>query len=45
MSSNLLSGLGRMGYGAHLALYPILGGSTYLFYKTWSESSAAKQAI
>ena len=34
-----------MGYGAHLALYPILGGSTYLFYKTWSESSAAKQAI
>ena len=41
MPSNLLSAFGRMSYAAHLTLYPILGGSVYLMYKTRSASSAA----
>ena len=42
MPSNFLSAFGRMGYAAHLTLYPILGGSFYLMYKTNAASSAAK---
>ena len=42
-SQNLLSMFGRMSYGAHLSLYPILGGSFYVLYNSWSTSSAAKQ--
>ena len=42
MSSNLLSAFGRMSYAAHMTLYPILGGSVYLIYKTKSTSDAAK---
>ena len=38
---NLLSAFGRMGYASHLALYPILGGSVNLVYKTNAASSAA----
>ena len=41
MPSNLLSAFGRMSYAAHLTLYPILGGSLYLAYKTRSAASAA----
>ena len=42
MPTNLLSAFGRMSYAAHLTLYPILGGSLYLMYKTNAASSAAK---
>ena len=42
-AQNLLSMLGRMSYGAHLALYPILGGSFYVGYTSYSASSALKE--
>ena len=38
--------LGKMSYGAHLTLYPLIIGSGYFAYSSWSKSSAekAKQA-
>ena len=32
--------LGKMSYGAHIALYPILGGGAYTFISSWLRSSA-----
>ena len=43
MRTNTLSALGRLSYQAHLALYPILGGSLYFIYQTYSKISAEKQ--
>ena len=48
MKVNALSALGRMSYGAHLALYPLLGGTAYflgLTYHRNSQEQAKKAAI
>ena len=42
--SNPLSAIGRMSYGAHLALYPVFGGSGWFFWTPYSASSNAKAA-
>ena len=44
-SQNLLSMFGRMSYGAHLALYPLIGGSFYVMFNSYSKYSAAKNEI
>ena len=44
-SQNLLSMLGRMSYGAHLALYPLLGGSFYVVVNSYRKSSAEAQEL
>ena len=41
MKFNLLSSLGRVSYSTHMMLYPLIGGSIYSLYSTYSESSAA----
>ena len=43
--SNPLSAIGRMSYGAHLALYPIFGGSAWFVWTNYSASSKVKQDI
>ena len=43
MRTNTLSALGRLSYSAHLALYPIIGGSLYSLYSSYSKSSAEAQ--
>ena len=40
MRTNPLSAFGRMSYASHMALYPLLGGSFYTLYTTWSKRSA-----
>ena len=38
---NALSMFGRLSYGAHLSLYPIIGGSGYFAYSQWAARSKA----
>ena len=44
MHTNALSALGRMSYTTHLLMYPLLGGSAWFLYSSWSRSSAEKAA-
>lgn len=44
MSANALSMFGRMSYGAHLTLYPIVGGTAYFLYNTYKASADATAA-
>ena len=43
MRTNGLSALGKMSYAAHLALYPVVGGTAFFVISNWSKSSAAKE--
>ena len=43
MRTNPLSAFGRMSYSSHLVLYPLIGGSAYTLYSTWSKKSAEAQ--
>ena len=45
MSANALSLFGRMSYGAHLCLYPIVGGTSFFLYNTYKTSADAAQAV
>ena len=36
---------GRLSYEMHMVLYPLVGGTTYFLYNTWSQKSSAAQAI
>ena len=40
MRINALSAMGRMSYGAHLVLYPMIGGSVYFMGSTWLKNNA-----
>ena len=42
MKVNALSAFGRLSYGAHLALYPLLGGTAYFLGSTYSRNNAIK---
>ena len=44
MSANALSMFGRMSYGAHLVLYPVLGGTAYFLGTTYKASADAATA-
>ncbi len=39
--TNALSMFGRLSYGAHMTLYPLIGGSGYFAYAQWAARSAA----
>ena len=39
MSANALSMFGRMSYGAHLTLYPVVGGTAYFLFNTYKTSA------
>ena len=38
--TNALSMFGRLSYGAHMTLYPLLGGSAYFGYTVYSARAA-----
>ena len=40
MRTNPLSALGRMSYAAHMGLYPVVFGSLYFGWTSYSKSSA-----
>ena len=42
MRTNALSAFGRMGYGAHLAVYPGIVGFTYFVVLPWYKASNTK---
>ena len=42
MKVNALSAFGRLSYGAHLALYPLIGGTVYFLGSTYQRNSAIK---
>ena len=43
--SNMLSAVGRLSYGANMALYPLVGGTFYFVWNTYSTRAAAAQEI
>ena len=43
MRTNALSALGRMSYGAHLALYPLIFGTGGFAYYTYDQAAKVQQ--
>ena len=41
MKTNALSAVGRMSYAAHLGLYPVVGGTAFFMWSSFSASSKA----
>ena len=42
MSTNILSSFGRMNYATHLLMYPLIGGSFFFMYSSYSTKQAAR---